>query len=74
MRLIIILLKVLIEVGHTTYSLDLKINAQRLMIKDKKLKLLELNVESIKIDKIYDQVWIEISNRSAVNLWGFVRS
>ena len=44
------------------------------MIRDKKLKLLEFKEESIKIDKIYDQVWIEISNRSAVNLWGFVRS
>ena len=44
------------------------------MIRDKKFKLLEFKEESIKIDKIYDQVWIEISNRSAVNLWGFVRS
>jgi hypothetical protein len=44
------------------------------MVRDKKLKLLEFKEESIKIDKIYDQVWIEISNRSAVNLWGFVRS
>jgi hypothetical protein len=44
------------------------------MIRDKKFKLLEFKDKSIKIDKTYDQVWIEISERSAVNLWGFVRS
>lgn len=44
------------------------------MIRDKKFKLLEFKDKRIKIDKIYDQVWIEISDRSAVNLWDFVRS